>query len=323
MMSPVKPIILIVGPTAGGKTTLAIKLAQTLPGKDFGGECVCADSMQIYHEMDIGTAKPTSEEQIQAPHHLINIADPAEDGFSVDRWLLSAEGVIAEILRRNRYPIVVGGTNLYIQALLKGMFDGPEPDPALRSRLEEMDNDALRERLLRVDPEAAQRIHINDRKRTIRAIEVFELTGQTLSSLQQQWQNDSSGEDFIIVGLDWPVEIINQRINARVRQMIDQGLVEEVKNLWSHQKLGRQAREALGYKQIISHLEGKFSLDEAVEQIKICTRRFAKQQRTWLRRFRTYPGSLWLPAHELKSQDVVDKILKKLDQATKNEMNST
>ncbi len=301
-----RPIILVLGPTAGGKTRLAIDLAQRLPG---GGECMCADSMQVYREMDIGTAKPTPEEQAAAPHHLLDIADPADDAFSVDIWLRAAERMIKEIRARARWPIVVGGTNLYIQALLYGLIDGPEPDHDLRSRLGQLDEWALRAWLERVDPEAAARIHPNDRKRTIRAIEVFEQTGQPLSTQQTQWADPTIREDVIFIGLDYPAEVINRRINARVKAMVASGLFEEVERLHAAGRLGRQAREALGYKQIMDAIEGRISRDEAIEQIKIRTRRFAKQQRTWLRRFRMHGRSCWIDAADCDAQDVADKAL--------------
>ncbi|UCD76730.1 MAG: tRNA (adenosine(37)-N6)-dimethylallyltransferase MiaA [Phycisphaerales bacterium] len=309
-MDRARPIILILGPTAGGKTRLAIDLARTLPG---GGECVCADSMQVYRGMNIGTAKPTEQEQAEAPHHLIDIADPADDGFSVDRWLDLVEKAIEQVRSRGRFPIVVGGTNLYIQALLEGLFEGPQPDQDLRERLGAMDGQELRQWLMRVDSASAERIHPNDRKRTIRAIEVFEQTGRPISELQQQWQAGSARDDILIVGLDWPAEEINRRINARVREMIERGLVEEVRGLWEDGLLGVQAREALGYKQIIEHLEGRCPLAEAVEQVKIRTRRYAKQQRTWLRRFKAKGNSIWLEAGQESPQDLVQQAVTFID----------
>jgi tRNA dimethylallyltransferase len=306
MISDPRPIVLILGPTAGGKTRLAIDLANALPE---GGECLCADSMQIYRGMDIGTAKPTPTERAEAPHHLLDLVDPEDDGFSVDAWLEMAQQTIEAVRSHGRWPIVVGGTNLYIQALLYGLFEGPEPDDDLRRQLQALPAEDLRERLLGVDPAAAERIHPNDRKRTIRAIEVYETTGERLSDLQQQWAPDRVRQDVLIIGLEWSVEAINRRINARVKQMIADGLVEEVRQLWETGRLGVQAREALGYKQIIDHLEGLCTFEDAVEQIKIRTRRFAKQQRTWLRRFRAIPSSLWLDAADHSTQDLVNKSL--------------
>jgi len=287
-----RPVILILGPTAGGKTRLSLELAQRLePG---GGECICADSMQVYRGMNIGTAKPTAQEQAIAPHHLIDLVDPADESFTVDRWLDLAERAIAGIRARGRWPIVVGGTNLYIKALLEGLFEGPQPDAGLRASLEDQSTESLRARLEKIDPAAAARIHPNDRRRTIRAIEVHELTGRPISAHQEQWDRGRMREDCFIVGLDYPVETINRRINARVRQMMADGFAEEVRALAARGPVGRQAREALGYEQILRVLDGTMPLEEAVEEIKIRTRRFAKQQRTWLKRFRAYPRSLWI-----------------------------
>jgi len=299
-----RPVVLVLGPTAGGKTRLAIDLANALDG-----ECICADSMQVYRGMDIGTAKPTAAEQAAAPHHLLDLVEPDDETFSVDTWLALAETTIAEIRARDRYPVVVGGTNLYIQALLAGLCDAPPPDPALRAALHELDDETLRTRLEAADPASAGRIHRNDRRRTIRALEVFESTGRPLSELQQEWVRGPGRRDVRIIGLTWPVEAINRRINARVRAMVEAGLVEEVRGLWTAGRLGRQAREALGYKQIIDHLEGRCDLDEAVEQIKIRTRRFAKQQRTWLRRFQAHPAAAWIEALDVPSQILTEQVL--------------
>jgi tRNA dimethylallyltransferase len=281
-----RPIILILGPTAGGKTALAVELANTLVG---GGECICADSMQIYKQMDIGTAKPTPKENESAVHHLVDIVEPSEDGFTVETWLKRAEKTIDEIRAKGKWPIVVGGTNLYVQSLLFGMFDGPECDQEKRDALCAMPNKQLQEKLHDLDPEAAKRIHINDTRRLVRAIEVCEATGHPLSSLQSQWGKPMPREDAVMIGLNWPVKTINRRINSRVRSMFDDGFLEEVTSL--KDILGTQASEALGYKQLLSHLRGECTLDEAKERIKILTRRYAKQQRTWLRRFQVLPSA--------------------------------
>lgn len=307
-MQTAKPIILIVGPTAGGKTDLAAELAKRLPGRapgTLGGECVCADSMQIYRGMNIGTAKPTPTQRAEVPHRLLDIVDPSSDGFSVDTWLNLARRAIQEIRGRGRHPIVVGGTSLYVQSLLEGLFDGPEPDPTLRAQLQMMESASLRRKLEAVDPVAARRIHPNDRRRTVRAIEVFDLTGRPISELQQQWLYQSPRRDVRIIILDYTAEAINPRINARVKAMIEAGLVEEVRSLLASGGLGRQASTALGYKQVIAHLAGRCSLDEAVEQIKIHTRRYAKQQRTWLRRFRLHPDSIRIRADDISPQQLV------------------
>jgi len=284
----------IVGPTAGGKSALALDLAAR-----FGNaEIVSADSMQVFRRMDIGTAKPTPEERVAVPHHLIDIVEPSEP-FSVDDWLGRAERVIADVRARGALPIVVGGTLLYAKALLEGLFEGPEPDAALRDALAAMDPHERRAELERVDPAAAARIHFNDVRRTVRAIEVHRLTGTPISALQREWESGRTRPDALLVGLDWPTEAINRRINARVREMVGRGLVAEVRALWEHGVLGAQAREALGYKQLVGAFErggSEEAIADAVERIKVETRRFAKNQRTWLRRLRTTPGSLWIDA---------------------------
>lgn len=292
----------IVGPTAGGKSALAVAVAHRLTReRGVTAEIVSADAYQVYRKMDIGTAKPTEREREGITHHLIDIVEPTER-FTLSDWLARAERVIEDCRRRGAVPIVVGGTHLYVKALLEGMFEGPGADEALRETLRAMGREALRAELERVDPEAARRIHPNDERRTIRALEVFRLTGSTISAQQTQW--DGAGRartDALLVGLEWETEAINRRINARVREMMERGLREEVRALATGAEdgtslLGPTAREALGYKQIVEHLEGTRTLDEAVESIKIETRRFAKNQRTWLRRLRATPGSLWIDA---------------------------
>ena len=297
-----RPLIVIVGPTAGGKTALSVTLAQRL-----GGACISADSMQIYQGMDIGTATPTADEQAGVAHHLLSMVAPNQP-FSVDDWLTQAEEVIAQVRHEGQWPIVVGGTNLYVQALLFGMADGPPPQPALRAELAEWTADALHARLQALDPAAADRIHLNDRRRTIRAIEIAEAIGSPGSAHQQQWTG-SCRDDVIVLGLTWPTEAINQRINARVKGMMEAGLFEEVRALHSQGLLGEQATEAVGYKQLVEHLEGHCSLDEAVEQIKIKSRRLGKQQRTWLRRFQAIPRIQWLDAGSNDTQSLANEAL--------------
>ncbi|MBL1216487.1 MAG: tRNA (adenosine(37)-N6)-dimethylallyltransferase MiaA [Planctomycetes bacterium] len=305
------PIVVIVGPTAGGKTDLSLRLAHDLPlpvdsGRDatISGEIVSADSMQVYRGMDIGTAKPTVAERGNVPHHLIDCVDPTEP-FTVHDWVRQAEVTIARLREQQRWPIVVGGTNLYVKALLEGMFEGPQPDPVLRAELDDLSNDQLHARLRQVDPAAGERIHRNDRKRMVRAIEVHAQTGQPITELQQQWGDQGRMRpDAVLIGLDWPTEQINQRINARVRKMVEDGLFEEVRALQDGGLLGQQASEALGYKQVLAHLAGHCTLEEAIERIKIETRRFARKQRTWLKRFRVLTPSLWLPASDLSPSEL-------------------
>lgn len=276
----------IIGPTAGGKSAVAFDLADQLRAQGRAAELISADAFQIYRGMDIGTAKPTPEEQARYPHHGIDLVEPAET-FTVAQWVRCAEAAIGDIRQRGGVPIVVGGTHLYIKSLLEGLFDGPAPDPALREALAELDPAARRAELERVDPAAAARIHPADDRRTIRALEVYRSTGRPISEWQQQWDRATSRRtDATLIVLDWPTEAINRRINARVREMIDRGLVDEARRLWESGALPpeSQAAQALGYKQLIAHFQGRRALDEAIEKIKIETRRFAKNQRTWLRR---------------------------------------
>lgn len=264
-----------------------------------GGEIVTADAFQVYRGLDIGTAKPTRDERRGVPHHLIDLMEPGQR-FTLAAWLGAAERAIADIRSRGRVPVVVGGTHLYIKAFLEGMFEGPGEDPRLREELRRRSPEALRAELDRVDPEAARRLHPNDHRRTIRAIEVHRLTGTPISEHQKQWDNeDHRRRDCVLVGIDWPVEELNRRINARVRSMVDHGFVDEARRLWEAGRLVGQAREALGYKQLVEHFEGRVPLDDAIEHVKIQTRRFAKNQRTWLRRLRLFPGAHWIDAASL------------------------
>lgn len=298
----------IVGPTAGGKTDLAVETALEFARRGLGsGEVVSADSMMIYRGLDIGSAKPTEAERRGVPHHLIDIIDPGE-GYTVHQWLRDAERAIAAIQARGNTPIVAGGTHFYIKAFLEGLFEGPGADTAIREELGAMDPRTRRAMLEEVDPPAAARIHPNDTRRTIRALEVFRLTGIPLSQHQQQW-GTGPRQDCLLVGLEWPVETLNRRINARVKRMVEIGLVEEARRLWSEGRFGPQSCEALGYKQLIAHFEGRVGLEEAIEEIKIETRRFAKNQRTWLKRLKTVPGSLWFDCDGRRPEDMAQTVV--------------
>ncbi|MBS0197178.1 MAG: tRNA (adenosine(37)-N6)-dimethylallyltransferase MiaA [Planctomycetes bacterium] len=305
---------IIIGPTAAGKSALAVEVALRI-----GGEVVSADSMLIYRGLDIGSAKPTLDERRGVPHHLIDIADPA-DRFTVSDWLAAAERCIADIFSRAKTPIVVGGTHLYVKALLDGLFEGPGADPALREELRAMNPAALRAELERIDPPTAAKLHPNDIRRTIRAIEVFRLTGSPISALQQQWDAPAQAADPaspapILIGLEWPIPQINARINARVRAMFEHGLEQEARGLWTARRFGPQSCEALGYKQLIDAFEGRLTMDEAVERIKIETRRFAKNQRTWARRLRATPGAVWIDAAFTAADHWPDAVIAALHQA--------
>lgn len=299
-MSAPRPIV-ILGPTAGGKSELAVGLAEAL-----NGEIINADSMQVYRFMDAGTAKPTHEQRSRARHHLIDCAHP-QGSYSVSNWLDSAESCLKAIRDQGKTAIIAGGTNLYLKSLLHGMFQGPGQDESFRSSLSDTPSQELHIRLGGIDPPAAERIAPADRKRIVRALEVHHLTGITITEHQSQWAEDPEQpyrHDPILIGLSWPTEAINARINLRVRAMfyphkVDEvmakevciggrSLPEETADLEAQGFLGMQAREALGTKQVLEHLANptSFSLEDAYEKTKIHTRRFGKQQRTWMRRFR-------------------------------------
>lgn len=301
-------MIVVLGPTAGGKSALSVGLA-----KAFDGEVVNADSMQVYKYLDAGTAKPSEEEMRAVRHHLVDVVDPRES-WTVHDWLREAEGAIEEIDGRGKRVIIAGGTNLYMKALLEGMFDGPGADEAYRKQLEAVESGELYEKLREVDPEAVERIFPNDRRRVIRALEVYHLTGKPISELQQQWAEKRERGyryDPILIGLRWEVDKINRRINARVKGMFDpevgEGLIEETKRLEEAGLLGNQAREALGTKQVLLHLGGKMSADEARERVKIETRQFAKSQRTWMKRYR---GVNWIEASAYEGAEMLGEAIK-------------
>lgn len=283
-----KPLIpVFAGPTAGGKTDLAIRVAKLAQARGHTprGAVISADAFQVYRGLDIASAKPSMDEREGVPHHLIDIVEPSEP-FTVAQWLARATQKIDEIEAAGGWPIVAGGTHLYIKALIDGLFDGPPADDALREGLRAMPADERRAELERVDPQAAQRIHPADERRTIRALEVFRLTGTPISEHQSQWDSGTNplADRLLLVTLQWSTPAINTRINARVKQMVEAGLVQETQRLLDAGTLGPQAAQALGTKQILAHLQSGFPLDNAIERIKIETRRFAKNQRTWLRR---------------------------------------
>lgn len=302
-MNPTPSMLVLLGPTAGGKSDLAVRLAEQYHGRIIG-----ADSMQVYRQLDAATAKPSPDQMQRVKHELINVVDPTEP-WTVADWLEQADNCIQRMQQQQILPIVVGGTNLYIKALLQGLFDGPPPDPDFRRALDDIDSAQLHQRLQPIDPEAAERIDPNDRKRIIRALEVHHATGQPISSLQQQWREQAEPEyrhNPILLAIDWPTDRINRRINARVKTMFlppagTEDLVSETRRLLADDQLGPQAREALGTKQVIAHLNGRYTLEQTIERIKIDTRRFAKSQRTWLRRFR---GIHWLKTEHLSDDQV-------------------
>lgn len=272
----------LTGSTAVGKTAVALELAEQL-----NAEILSLDSMAVYRGMDIGTAKPTAEQQAQKPHHLIDLVDPCEN-FSVAQYLELAEAKITEIRSRGRTPLFVGGTPLYLKCLLRGLFDGPGANWELRKEIEaELDQvgaGALHQRLTQVDPVAASQIHANDTRRLVRALEVYRATGQPISHQQLTFEDGAAAEDCNVFVLQRPREEQHARIEQRVDEMMAAGLVEEVQSLIADGKtLGRTAIQAVGYREVIDHFNGEYDADEMVDRIKARTRRFAKRQGTWFR----------------------------------------
>ena len=284
------PILAIIGPTASGKSALSMAIAEQV-----GGEILSVDSMQVYRRMDIGTAKPTPAEQARVRHHLIDLVD-ANESFTVARFVELADAVLAGAKTRNVPLIVTGGTPLYYKALFEGLFAGPTADETLRQTLRALPADELHRRLSAVDPAAAARLHVNDTRRVIRALEVYEATGQPISSLQTEWTSPKARHPAVWVGLSWDREVLNRRINARVKAMIAGGWLEETRQLIERfGQLSPTAGDATGYRELIEHLQGKIALDDAVEQIKIATRQLARRQMKWFRRFRDVKWVMCVP----------------------------
>lgn len=278
------PLLVICGPTASGKTALAIEAA----GR-FGGEIVNADSMQIYKYMDIGTAKPTPEELAAAKHHLIGFVDPRES-FSVADYVPLAHDAIYDIYSRGRLPILAGGTGLYITSVVNDVtFGDGGSDPELREELNRLAEERGAEYLLGIlsefDPESAERLHPNNTRRIIRAIEFYRTTGKTISEHQRETKLTESRYEPIMVMPDYERDVLYERINIRVDKMLAEGLTDEVKRLL---ELGctpeLQSMQGIGYKEMIEYISGKISLEECAELIKMNTRRYAKRQLTWFRR---------------------------------------
>ncbi|MDD7573176.1 MAG: tRNA (adenosine(37)-N6)-dimethylallyltransferase MiaA [Eubacteriales bacterium] len=299
-------IIAVAGPTASGKSALALELCKRL-----GGELVSLDSMQIYKGLDIGTAKPTKAEQAEVRHHMIDICDPREK-FSAADFAERAHGVIADIRSRGKRVLLCGGTGLYLDTVLGRLdFGEIESNEKLRRDLiafaEKNGADALYERLVKIDPQAAEKIHKNNVRRVARAIEIYELTGKTKTEHDREAISDSP-YDSLIIGLDYnDREVLYSRINRRVDLMIDAGLETEVRSLLSEGLLSADstAGQAIGYKEMLGYIAGEYTLEDAIEKIKLGTRRYAKRQLTWLRR---NPEINWLYPDRLGDfQSLVDE----------------
>ncbi|OHX30209.1 tRNA (adenosine(37)-N6)-dimethylallyltransferase MiaA [Bacillus mycoides] len=274
-------VAVIIGPTAVGKTKLSIDLAKAL-----NGEIISGDSMQIYRTMDIGTAKVTTDEMDGIPHYMIDIKDP-EDAFSVAEFQERVRKCIREITERGKLPIIVGGTGLYIQSVLFDyQFTDEAGDATYREQMEklalERGVEYIHKKLQEVDPESAERIHANNVRRVIRALEIFHTTGEKMSNQLEKQENELL-YDVSLIGLTMDREMLYDRINLRVNLMIEQGLLEEVKGLHERGVRDCQSIQAIGYKEIYDYFENRVSLEEAVSQLKTNSRRYAKRQLTWFR----------------------------------------
>lgn len=272
----------LAGPTACGKSATSIILADRL-----NAEIISLDSMAIYRGMDIGTAKPSKQDLQRVAHHLIDIAEPYQE-YSVAEFVRHAARVAEEIIGRQRVPLFVGGTGLYLRSVLRGLFEGPEPDWSFRKSMEQLaiENGPqwLHDKLAACDPVTAARLHLNDMRRIIRALEVFELTGRPISEDQQHHPLSMIDRPRVVAWLEPPRDWLRARIDLRVDQMISDGWLEETRDLMKLQPPpSRTARQALGYRELIGHLNGQLTLEAAVERIKISTRQFAKRQHTWFR----------------------------------------
>jgi tRNA dimethylallyltransferase len=271
----------LTGATAVGKTAVGIALAQRI-----NAEIISLDSMTVYRGMDIGTAKPTPDQQAAVPHHLVDIVGPSVE-FSVAQYVDAVSATVADIRSRGKEPLFVGGTPLYLKSLLRGLFDGPPADWQVRQEIEQelahVGQPALYDRLVQVDPVAASHIHPNDSRRLIRALEVYRATGQPISHQQLQFEEGRPADECRVFVLRRPREELHRRIEERVRAMVGAGLVEEVRQLTSVGELGRTARQAVGYREALSYLAGEYDHDEMVARITYRTRRFAKSQGTWFR----------------------------------------
>ena len=299
-------ILVVTGPTASGKTAAALELCLRL-----GGELVSADSMQVYRGMDVGTAKSGLEERLGVPHHLIDILDP-DQPFSVADYATAARTALRDILARSRVPVVCGGTGQYISALVDELvFHASPPDEIVRERLQDdaeaLGNAAMLERLRRIDPEAAGRLHMNDRRRILRALEVYETTGRTFTEMNRLSHPAVREFDFRTYVLNLDKETLYRRCDLRVDQMMERGLLQEVEGLLAKGILPTaQSMQAIGYKELVVYLEGKSSLEESIAQIKQSTRNYAKRQLTW---FRGFKEASWIDLESLPELEIPETIL--------------
>ncbi len=303
-------LVVVAGPTATGKTKLSVEIA-----KKFNGEIISADSMQIYKGLNIGTAKATKEEQQNIPHHLVDILSP-EERFSAADFVAKAQQCITEIAAKGKLPIIAGGTGLYIESLIKGVrFTKEEFDPVLRAELEQQAQqegaEKIHQKLMEIDPEYAAAVHPNNMGRVLRAIELYLQTGTTMTQQRKNSLPTEQPYDPLVLGLDCAErDILYQRINLRVDQMVEEGLEQEARYVYQNRLQFTTAAQAIGYKEFFPYFEQQQSLEQAVEQLKQSTRKYAKRQLTWFRRMENVH---WLLAEQtpvLQSEQMVENHLR-------------
>ena len=275
------PLIVVVGATAVGKTEFSLQLAESI-----GGEIVNADSRQVYRYMDIGTAKPSADERGRAVHHLLDVVNPDED-YDVSLWRREALDALERIAETDRHAIVCGGTGLYVETLLRGIFEGPKASEALRRELRKQEHDdagSLRRRLCEIDPASAERIHASDVLRTVRALEVFELTGSRLSDWHAEHARNTAQKDAVLIELELERSELYQRIDRRAQAMVENGFVDEVRDLRARGYDRRlKAFRAIGYQEAWAVIAGELGADALAERIAKASRNYAKRQLTWNR----------------------------------------
>lgn len=302
-------LIVVAGPTASGKTACAVELCRLIDG-----EVVSADSMQIYRGMDVLSAMPTSEEMRGVPHHMLGVADPSEK-YSAAMYRDCANEIIADIHARGRNAVVCGGTGLYINALTRPLSFSERSDERLHDELMAMADEPggrtkLHEMLRQVDPESALRLHENDVRRVVRAIEIFRLTGVTQTEQSRLDAQREGDYNETIFALDWPRDVLYARIDRRVDLMLCSGLIDEVKRLMADSERYPTAAQAIGYKEIAAALMGRMRMDEAVDKVKQATRNFAKRQLTW---FRRDDRTIWIPAQGRSVREIAEDMKSKLN----------
>lgn len=295
-------VIVICGPTASGKTALSIKLAQKI-----NGEIISSDSMQIYKDMDIGTAKPSKEEMQGITHHLIDFVEPNQR-YSVAEFKKDAEKAIEEILSKGKTPIIVGGTGLYVDSLIYGIeYQDIQLDERYRKELEERtEKEGLRqlyEEAQKIDPQAIEKISPNDKKRILRILEIYKATGKNKTQQEIESRKNGVKYDYKVFAINWDREQLYERINKRVDIMLEQGLIQEVEQLLKKYKEFPTAMQGLGYKEVVEYLQGEVTLEEMIEKLKMETRRYAKRQITWFKKNRQ---TIWIGPQDL--QRILDEM---------------